>query len=82
MIKNAIQRAKVLNIEIKLQCSVKIVLNNVRSALDQKYLSALNVNLVLFYKEQIANQNVKANGWTKEMEFANNVLMYLIVLNV
>ena len=82
MIKNAIQRAKVLNIEIKLQCSVKIVLNNVRSALDQKYLSALNANLVLFYKEQIANQNVKANGWTKEMEFANNVLMYLIVLNV
>ena len=82
MIKNAIQRAKVLNIEIKRQCSVKIVLNNVRSALDQKYLSALNVNLVLFYKEQIANQNVKANGWTKEMEFANNVLMYLIVLNV
>ena len=67
---------------MKLQRNAKIVLLYVQNALDQKYLNALNAKLVLYYKEQLVNLNVKANGWTKEMEFANNVLIYLIVLNV
>ena len=82
MIKNAIQHAKVLNIEIAIQRNVKIVLLYVQNALDQKYPNAQNANLVLYYKRQLVNLNVKANGWTKEMEFANNVLIYLIALNV
>ena len=82
MIKNAIRRVKVVNIGIKLQCNAKIVLLYVRNALDQKYLNALNAKLVLYYKRQLVKPNVEANGWTKEMEFANNVLIYLIVLNV
>ena len=49
---------------------------------DQKYPNAQNAQLVLYYKRQLANLNAKANGWTKEMEFANNVLIYLIALNV
>ena len=62
MIKNAIRRAKVLNIEIAIQRNVKIVLLYVRNALDQKYLNAQNVNLALSYKEQLVNLNVKASG--------------------
>ena len=71
-----------LNTETNPQCNAKIALRHAQSAMEKKHLNAQNANKASFYNKQPANLNAAFNGWTQEMEFADNVLIYIIAFNV